>query len=79
MALEPLEVTTRMSTAPALPAGETAVMLVAEFTMKLVAGALPKLTAVAPVKLVPVIVTEVPPAAGPLAGLMPVTVGVGTA
>ena len=77
-ALVPLEVTTLMSTVP-LPAGETAVMLVAEFTVKLVAVVLPKLTAVAPVKLVPVIVTEVPPAAGPLAGLMPVTVGVGTA
>lgn len=35
----------------------------------------PKLTAVAPVKLVPVIVTEVPPAAGPEDGLTWVTVG----
>ena len=37
----------------------------------------PKSTAVAPVNPVPVIVTEVPPAAGPLSGLMPVTVGAG--
>ena len=37
----------------------------------------PKLTAVAPVKLVPVMVTTVPPAVGPLLGLTPVTVGGG--
>ena len=35
----------------------------------------PKSTAVAPVKLVPLTVTEVPPAVGPLEGLTPVTVG----
>ena len=35
----------------------------------------PKSTAVAPVKLVPLTVTEVPPAAGPFEGLTPVTVG----
>ena len=35
----------------------------------------PKSTAVAPVKLVPVTVTEVPPPAGPFGGLTPVTVG----
>ena len=39
--------------------------------------AVPKWTAVAPVKLVPVTVTEVPPAVGPLEGLTPVTVGPG--
>jgi hypothetical protein len=66
-----------MSTAPAFSAGETAEILVAEFTMKLVAGALPKLTAVAPVKLVPVMMTEVPPAVVPVAALMPVTTGAG--
>ena len=43
--------------------------------MTLVAAVVPKSTAVAPVKLVPVIVTEVPPASEPLVGLMPVTVG----
>ena len=36
---------------------------------------MPKSTAVAPVKLVPLTVTEVPPAVGPLFGLTPVTVG----
>ena len=35
----------------------------------------PKLTALAPVKSVPVMVTTVPPAVGPEAGLTPVTVG----
>ena len=35
------------------------------------------MTAVAPVKPVPVTVTEVPPAVGPLVGLTPVTVGAG--
>jgi hypothetical protein len=38
---------------------------------------LPKFTAVAPVKPVPVIVTLVPPAVGPLLGLTFVTVGAG--
>ena len=37
----------------------------------------PKLTAVAPVKLVPVMVTEMPPASGPATGLTAVTVGRG--
>ena len=40
-----------------------------------VAAVAPKLTAVAPVKLVPVIVTLVPPVAGPLVGETDVTVG----
>ena len=48
---------------------------VALFTVKLVAGVEPKSTAVAPVKLVPVMVTVVPPAAGPLDGLTADTVG----
>ena len=48
---------------------------VAELTVKLVAAVEPNLTAVAPVNLVPVIVTEVPPAAGPALGSTLVTVG----
>lgn len=43
--------------------------------MKLVAAVLPKLTAVAPVKSVPVIVTDVPPVVKPLEGLRLVTAG----
>ncbi len=58
-----------------LPAGETAVIEVAELTVKLVAAVEPKRTAVAPVKLVPVMVTEVPPVEGPDTGLNALTVG----
>ena len=56
------------------PAGEVAVMLVAEWTVKLVALLAPNLTAFAVVKSVPVMTTEVPPPGAPLAGLIPVTV-----
>jgi hypothetical protein len=40
-----------------------------------VASLVPNLTAVAPVKPVPVMETVVPPAVGPLVGLILVTVG----
>ena len=63
------------STVPVL-AGEVAVIEVAELTVTLAALVAPNFTAVVPVKLVPVIVTEVPPAAGPDAGEIDVTVGV---
>ena len=55
------------------PAGTVAVICVAELTEKLVAAVPPKRTAVAPLKLVPVIVTEAP--TGPDAGVKSVTVG----
>jgi hypothetical protein len=51
-------------------------MVVALTTMTLVAVTLPNLTAVAPVKFVPITVTLVPPATDPLAGLTEVTAGV---
>ena len=51
---------------------------VALLTITPVAALAPKSTAVAPVRLVPVMVTEVPPAVGPEVGLTPVTVGAGT-
>jgi hypothetical protein len=70
----PLEVVTVTFTVPA-PAGLTAVIEVAEFTVKLVAAVTPNCTAVAPMKPVPATVTLLPPAVGPLVGLMPVTVG----
>jgi uncharacterized membrane protein len=73
--LAPPGVVTVISTVPALPAGEVAVIEVALFTVKLAAFAFPNLTAVAPVKLVPVIVTVVPPPPGPLVGFTAVTVG----
>ena len=47
---------------------------VAELKVKLAVAA-PNVTAVTPVKLVPVIVTDVPPAAGPAVGEIEVTVG----
>ena len=59
--LVPAGIVTVTFTGPC-PGGETAVIEVAEFTVKLVATAVPNLTAEASVKFVPVIVTEVPPA-----------------
>lgn len=70
----PPGVVTVTSTAP-VPAGEVAVIEVAELTVKLVALAAPNFTAVAPVRFVPVMVTVVPPAAGPDVGAIDVTVG----
>ena len=70
----PLGVVTVTLTVP-VPAGEVTVRLVAVTPLIEVPGLVPKSTAVAPVKLVPLTVTEVPPAAGPLEGLTPVTVG----
>ena len=64
------------STVP-VPAGAVAVIWVAVFTITPVAAVVPNLTPVAPVRLVPVMVTEVPPAVGPEVGLIPVTVGAG--
>ena len=71
----PLAVVTLTAAWPAAPAGDVAVMEVAELTVKLVAATPPKLTAVAPVKLVPVMVTLVPPATGPVLGAIDVMVG----
>jgi hypothetical protein len=62
-------------TAPTLPAGVVAVMVVLLTTATLVAAALPKVTVAPVAKFVPAIVTEVPPAAGPLLGDTLVTVG----
>ena len=50
-------------------------MEVALLTVKVVAAVAPNFTAVAPVKLVPVTATDVPPVVGPEAGLTAVTVG----
>ena len=66
-------------TAPAGPPGVTAVIWVALSTVKLVAAVPPKLTAVAPLKPEPVIVTDVPPAAGPVFGATVVITGGATA
>jgi hypothetical protein len=50
-------------------------MVVSFTTVKLVAATPPKVTLVAPVKPVPVIVTVLPPADGPVLGVTEVTVG----
>jgi hypothetical protein len=71
----PPAVVTVTSTVPTEPAGEVAVMLVALTTVYVVAAVVPNLTAVAPVKPVPVIVTEEAPAGSPARGLTAVTVG----
>jgi hypothetical protein len=72
-----LGVVTVTSTVPEDPAGDTAVTVVEDVTLNDVAATEPNLTAVAPVKLVPVTVSEVPPAVEPVLGLTLVTVGAG--
>jgi hypothetical protein len=65
--------------APALPAaGVVAVIVVLFTTTTLVAAALPNFTVAPVAKFVPVIVTAVPPATGPLFGLTLPTVGTTT-
>jgi hypothetical protein len=63
-------------TAPALPAGVVAVICVALTTTTLVAAVAPNVTVAPMAKLVPVIVTAVPPAVGPLFGDTLLTVGI---
>jgi hypothetical protein len=53
------------------------VIVVALLTVNVVAAVPPKVTEVAPVKPVPVIVTTVPPAVGPMFGVKLVNVGAG--
>jgi len=72
--LVPTGVVTVTSTVP-FPFGETAVIDVAEFTVKLLALLEPNLTALAPLKPVPVIVTVLPPPGEPWLGATLVTVG----
>ena len=72
----PLTVTVTV-TAPALPAGAVAVISVGLTTTTLVAAVAPNVTVAPVAKLVPVIVTAVPPAVKPLFGDTLVTVGGG--
>jgi len=65
-------------TAPALPAGVVAVIDVLLTTTTLVAAVAPNFTVAPAAKFVPVIVTAVPPVAGPLFGLTLLTVGATT-
>jgi hypothetical protein len=62
------------STVP-VPAGDTTVTLVGEFTVTFVAAIPPKVTPVALVKSVPVMVTVVPPNLDPVFGDRPVMAG----
>ena len=71
----PLGVVTSTLAVPALPAGVVAVIEVELTTVKLVTVAPPIVTAVAPVKSAPVMVTDCPPASGPEDGLRAVTSG----
>jgi hypothetical protein len=75
VALVPPGVVTVTSTGPAEPAGLVALIEVAVLTVKVLAATDPNFTKDTSVKLVPVIVTPVPPAAGPAFGTTDVTVG----
>ena len=61
---------------PSVPAGVTAVTVVALTTLTEVAATPPIVTELAPVKFVPVIVIAVPPLVGPVFGLTDEIVGV---
>ena len=74
MELVPLGVVTIRSTVLTVSAGLIAFSCVSDTKVKPAAGVGPNVTAVAPVKLIPLIVTEVPPAAGPLFGVTDRTV-----
>ena len=78
VALVPYEVVTKTLCNAATWAGETAVISVAETTVKLPARTVPKMTLVAPEKPVPVIVTVVPPDVGPELGDTAATAGAAT-
>ena len=72
--LAPNGVVTTTSTWPAAPAGATAVNCDDDTSVTEVAGTAPNLT-VAPVRLVPLMVTVVPPPRGPEVGVIDATVG----
>ncbi|CAM3245069.1 hypothetical protein JANLI_04620 [Janthinobacterium lividum] len=74
MALVPPVVVTRTSTVP-VPLGAVAVICVALLTVKPLAAVAPNVTAVVLLKPVPVMMTLVPPVAGPAVGEMLLTAG----
>ncbi len=78
VAEDPPAVVTVISMVPAEELGSVAVIVVELTTVKLAAFVAPNLTAVAPIKFVPVKVTVVVPPSGPLVALMEVTVGAAT-
>ena len=76
--LAPPAVVTSTLAVPAAPAGVVQVTEVADVTLKEAQAEPPTVMPVAPVRLVPVMVIDVPPAVGPLVGVMAVTVGAAT-
>ena len=66
---------TVISTSPAAWDGVTTVIWLVEFTVKLLATAAPKCTAVASLKLAPVMITVAPPLTEPLLGVTALTAG----
>ena len=75
----PVVVVADTVTTPATPAGVVALIDVADTNVTLVPAFAPNFTVVAPdTNPLPVIVTTVPPATGPLTGLSAVTVGAAT-
>ena len=62
---------------PAEPAGDVAVTVLSEITVKLVAAVVPKNTSRVLIKPAPVMVTIVPPAVGPDVGAMELMTGAG--
>jgi len=74
VALVPSAVVTVTSTVP-VPSGATATICVAVLVVIDAAAVAPNFTAVADDRSVPVIVTVVPPALGPVVGLIDVTTG----
>jgi hypothetical protein len=73
-----LLVTVTSTVAAERRAGDVVVIVKSSTTLKEPTAVAPKLTDVAPVKLVPVIVTAVPPPVGPEVGLNEVTDGMRT-
>lgn len=73
--MPPTPVTVRSTVDPAVPGGAVALIAVGETTLNAGAAAPPKLTPVAPSRLLPLIVTVVPPLLGPVAGPLPLTTG----
>ena len=76
-ALVPPGVVTTTLAVPALPGGAVQVAVVLLTTVKLLQATPPTVPPVAPVRLVPVMVMDVPPKVVPVAGLTEETVGAG--
>ena len=75
--LVPPEVVTKTLAVPAVPLGVVQVREVADTTLTGAQVPPPMVTALAPVRLLPVRVTALPPSVLPLVGLIAVTVGGG--